>query len=297
MLAGGATRKPQAETKHLTHGMHVDFSAFWASLHHIGESFIGRLPPLAIAAVVFICFYVISKIVGRLIRRATKGHRENLGMVFARLISAAIVMFGLLVGLSVVAPSFQASDLIKILGIGSVAIGFAFQNILQNFLAGLLLLWSEPFRVGDEIKVDAFEGTVEEIQPRATIIKTYDARRVVIPNADLFTHAVTVNTALENRRWEYEFPLKDGGDLNRIKSMIVDTVKNVSGVLQDPAPEALVASLDDPQAASFKVRVLWWTKANRQHEMLASYDQVLTAIGEAFKSRATNQNQNQNRAA
>src|SRR5215475_5086765 len=80
----------------------------------------------------------------------------------------------LVVALSIVAPSFQAADLIKILGISGVAIGFAFQNILQNFLAGLLLLWSEPFRVGDEIKLDAFEGTVEEIQARATVIKTYD---------------------------------------------------------------------------------------------------------------------------
>lgn len=277
--------------------MHVNFGAFWNSLHHISESFIGRLPSLAIAIVVFICFYALSKLVGRLIRRATHGHRANLGIVFARLIAAAVVMLGLLVGLAVVAPSFQASDLIKILGIGSVAIGFAFQNILQNFLAGLLLLWSEPFRVGDEIKVDAFEGTVEEIQPRATIIKTYDARRVVIPNADLFTHSVIVNTALENRRWEYEFPLKDGGDLNRVKALIADTVKKVPGVLQDPAPEALVDSLDDPQTASFKVRVLWWTKANREHEMLTSYDQVLTAIAGAFKPRPTNQNRNQDQAA
>lgn len=277
--------------------MHVNFGAFWNSLHHITESFIGRLPSLAIAIVVFMCFYALSKVVGRLIRRATHGHRANLGVVFARLTGAAVVMLGLLVGLAVVAPSFQASDLIKILGIGSVAIGFAFQNILQNFLAGLLLLWSEPFRVGDEIKVDAFEGTVEEIQPRATIIKTYDARRVVIPNADLFTHSVVVNTALDNRRWQYEFPLKDGGDLNHIKDLIVDTVKNVPEVLQDPAPEALVASLDDPQAAAFKLCVLWWTKANRQHEMLVSYDRVLTAIGEALKPRAPTKNQSQNRAA
>ncbi len=68
------------------------------------------------------------------------------------------------------------------------------QNILQNFLAGLLLLWAEPFRGGDEIKLDNYEGSVEEIQARATIIETYDGRRVVIPNADLFTHSVTVNT-------------------------------------------------------------------------------------------------------
>ncbi len=121
--------------------MHVNFGAFWNSLHHMSDTFIGRLPSFMIAVVVFLCFYILSKLVGRVIRRATRGHRANLGMVFARLISAAVVMFGLLVGLSVVAPSFQASDLIKVLGIGSVAIGFAFQNILQNFLAGLLLLW------------------------------------------------------------------------------------------------------------------------------------------------------------
>jgi len=74
----------------------VNFSAFWNSLHHIGETFIGRLPSLAIAVVVFICFYVMSKLVARVIRRATRGNRQNLGVVFARLIGAAVVM--LLVG-------------------------------------------------------------------------------------------------------------------------------------------------------------------------------------------------------
>src|SRR5439155_19729360 len=246
----------------------MPLDSFWQSVRHMGESVISRLPALILASIVFVLFYALSRLVSRLIRRSTRGHRENLGTVFARLIGAAIILLGLLTAISIVAPSFQASDLIKILGIGSVAIGFAFQNILQNFLAGLLLLWSEPFRVGDEIKVDAFEGTVEEIQPRATIIKTYDERRVVVPNADLFTHSVTVNTAHDNRRWEYEFPVKEGAELNRIKNLLVETVKKVPGLLQDPAPEALVAGLDDPQKASFKLRVLWWTKANREHEML-----------------------------
>lgn len=120
--------------------------------------------------------------------------------MFARLSGGVTISFGLLVAISIAAPSFQASDLIKILGIGGVAIGFAFQNILQNFLAGMLLLWSERFRVGDEIKFDAFEGRVEEIQTRATIIRTYDEREVVIPNADSFTHSVIVNTAMGSRR-------------------------------------------------------------------------------------------------
>jgi small conductance mechanosensitive channel len=266
--------------------MHVSFEAFWNSIHHLGETFIGRLPALAIGVVVFLGFYVLSRVAGQLIRRATKGRRENLGVVFGRLSAVAVLMLGVLVSLSIVAPSFQASDLIKILGIGSVAIGFAFQNILQNFLAGLLLLWAEPFRVGDEIKVDAFEGTVEEIQPRATIIRTYDKRRVVIPNADLFTHSVTVNTALDVRRWEYDVPVKGSEDLDEIKDLIVDAISDVPGVLPDPAPEALLMDVNGADLSSFKIHVLWSTKTTHQHEMLRSYDQVLTAISGALRNRS-----------
>jgi len=87
-----------------------------------------------------VLFYVLSIFISRMIRRATRRRRQNLGMVFARLARASTILLGLLVAVSIVAPSFQASDLIKVLGIGGVAIGFAFQNILQNFLAGLLLL-------------------------------------------------------------------------------------------------------------------------------------------------------------
>jgi small-conductance mechanosensitive channel len=239
-----------------------------------------RLPSLILATVVFFLFLGLSVVVGRVIRRSTRGHRENLGMVFGRLTAWATTLLGLLVGLSIVAPSFQASDLIKILGIGGVAIGFAFQNILQNFLAGLLLLWTEPFRVGDEIKLDAFEGKVEEIQTRATIIKTYDERRVVIPNADLFTHPVIVNTALGSRRWQYDVTIKRFGGLEDVKNTIVNTVRKLPGVLSEPPPEALIIELTPD---TVKVRVLWSTHDTRQHDMLASYDRVLTAIDESIQ--------------
>jgi small-conductance mechanosensitive channel len=262
--------------------MHSNIAKFWDSAHHIADSFFGRLPALLLGILVFFLFYLLSVVVSRLIHRTTRKYRPNLGVVFARLTGAATIFLGLLVAFSVVAPSFQAGDLIKVLGIGGVAIGFAFQNILQNFLAGLLLLWAEPFRIGDEIKLDAFEGIVEEIQTRATIVKTYDGRRIVIPNADLFTHSVTINTALDIRRWEYDLTIKGMQHLDEIKDLIVKTVSQVPGVLPDPRSEALVADLSDVEANSVKLRVLWWTKAPRQHEMLTSYDSVLTAIGQVF---------------
>jgi len=262
--------------------MHSNFVRFWESAHHMVDSFFARLPALILGILVFLLFYMLSILVSRVIQSTVRRFRPNLGAVFARLTGAATILLGFLVAFSVVAPSFQASDLIKILGIGGVAIGFAFQNILQNFLAGLLLLWAEPFRIGDEIKLDNYEGTVEEIQTRATFIKTYDGRRVVIPNADLFTHPVTVNTALDIRRWEYDLSLKGVQDVDELRSLIVKTVSKVEGVLSNPAPEALVLDLTDLDSNSVKVHVLWWTKAPRQHEMLTSYDRVLTAIRQAL---------------
>jgi len=201
-------REPAWHAKDLT-VMNSTIEKFWEAAHHMLDSLIARLPALIVAAVVFILFYGLSLLVTRVVRRATPRRRQNLGIVFGRLAAGATILLGFLVAFSIVAPSFQAGDLIKILGISGVAIGFAFQNILQNFLAGLLLLWSEPFRVGDEIKLDAFEGTVEEIQTRATIIRTYDEREVVIPNADLLTRSVIVNTAFSARRWEYDLTLRN----------------------------------------------------------------------------------------
>src|SRR5215472_4559129 len=221
-------------------GVEPGVHRFRDSTQHMIDVAVARLPLLVVAAAVFIFFYFASIFLSILIRRSTRQRRQNVGIVIARLVGAGIIFLGFLVALSIVAPSFQASDLIKILGIGGVAIGFAFQNILQNFLAGLLLLWSEPFRVGDEIKLDPFEGKVEEIQTRATIIKTYDERRVVIPNADLFTHSVIVNTTGESRRWEYDFDVRKVRPLEEIRSAIADAVRRTPGALSDPAPEVVL---------------------------------------------------------
>ena len=184
--------------------MSSNFAKFWESTHQMMDSFFTRLPSLIVGIIVFLLFYVLSIVVSRVILPTTRKYRRNLGVVFARLTGAATILLGFLVAFSVVAPSFQAGDLIKILGISGVAVGFAFQNILQNFLAGLLLFWAEPFRVGDEIKLDNYEGTVEEIQARATIIETYDGRRVVIPR-----QVDDINSAVRRTRYEPLVSVRD----------------------------------------------------------------------------------------
>ncbi|MGA1411174.1 MAG: mechanosensitive ion channel family protein, partial [Prochlorotrichaceae cyanobacterium] len=90
---------------------------------------------------------------------------------------------GALVTAIIVFPDLRLGDIIGLLGLGSVAIGFAFQDIFKNFLAGILLLLESPFEIGDQIQIGEFEGEVDEITIRATQIHTYQGERILIPNS------------------------------------------------------------------------------------------------------------------
>jgi|SRR5215469_3102244 len=177
--------------------MPIDFSNAWNTAIRIINQAIALLPNLLIALFVFSLFLIGAAVCKSLVHRLALNRQKHQGiaLLLGRLVQTATVILGFLVALSVVAPSFQASDLIKVLGIGTVAIGFAFQNILQNFLAGILLLLQEPFRIGDFISVTGIEGTVDDIQSRATVVTTKDGRQVIIPNAVIFTSPVAVERA------------------------------------------------------------------------------------------------------
>jgi small conductance mechanosensitive channel len=172
----------------------IDLTNAWRSWDHMVDAAIALLPNLILALVIFVIFLVLATIARSLVRRvsARRSHHKNLGILLGQLAHLTVVIIGLLIAISAIAPSFHTSDLIKMLGIGSVAIGFAFQNILQNFLAGILILLQEPFQIGDWISVTGLEGRVEDIQTRATVVATHKDTRIVIPNAVLFTNAVVV---------------------------------------------------------------------------------------------------------
>jgi small conductance mechanosensitive channel len=177
--------------------MPIHLTTAWKSGERIINGVIALLPNVVLAVVIFIIFLVLASISKSMTRRfaVRQKRRQGVALLMARLVHTAIVVLGFLIALSVVAPSFRTGDLIKMLGIGSVAIGFAFQNILQNFLAGILILMNEPFHLGDLISVTGIEGSVEDIQGRATLIATKEGRKVFIPNATLFTNPVAVSHA------------------------------------------------------------------------------------------------------
>ncbi len=257
--------------------MNVQVSAAWEKVQSMINGAIALIPNLVLALIVFAIFFVIAGAIRRIVRQLTRDrrHARNLGLILGRLAQWTTILIGLFISLSIVIPTLKAGDLVQLLGISGVAIGFAFRDILQNFLAGILILLTEPFQLDDQIVFKDFEGTVEHIQTRATTIKTYDGRRIVIPNSELFTNSVTVNTAFQHRRLEYDLGIGYGDDIDEAKRLILDALRETEGVLKDPAPDAIVVDL---AASTVNIRVRWWVQPPRRAEVLSLQDKVLTAI-------------------
>ncbi len=253
----------------------MDFSIALQKLDSMGRSLMAILPNLLIGLVVLVVFVFIAGGVRSLVKRLAGGRSQSLTLLLSRLAYVFVLILGVLIMFTIMIPSFTPTTLLSALGVGGVAIGFAFKDIFQNFLAGVLLLLTEPFRINDQIKYKDFEGTVENIQTRATTIKTYDGRRVVIPNAELFINAVTVNTAYDQRRLQYDIGIGYGDDIAQARQLILEAMQEAPGMLTDPAPEALVVDLAD---STVNIRARWWISPPRRADFMDSQDAVLTAI-------------------
>jgi len=239
----------------------LDTSAIIERLDNWLDGFVRMLPNIAVAILVIIGFYYLAKFVSNIIKnRAAKRDRNSLGTVLGGFVKWTIIIVGTLLGATIVVPSLNPGDLIAGLGVSSVAIGFAFKDILQNWLAGLLILLRQPFEIGDQIVVNGYEGTVERIETRATIIKTYNGERVVVPNSEIYTNSIQVKTAHELRRSQYDIGVGYGDSIEEARDVILNTIKNIEGVNKEKGVEVLPWDL----AASWvTMRVRWWTKSNR----------------------------------
>jgi small-conductance mechanosensitive channel len=265
-------------------GISGAFTDTWMQLEEMFHDFMAALPRVGLAVIVFALFYLAAGWIKAIVKRVAQAADMSSGaeMVLGRLARWLMISVGVLVALTVAVDSFTPGQFIQFLGIGSVAIGFAFHDILQNFLAGILLLLTEPFKIGDQIIVNQFEGTVENVETRATTIRTYDNRRVVIPNSHLFTESVTVNTAFPVRRSEYEVGIGCSDDIALAMRLLVEVMESVEGVLDKPAPDVLVSELGD---FSVKIRARWWTDSVRssllrvQSDVIAEIKERLLAHG------------------
>lgn len=243
------------------------------------DGFVRLLPNMVIAIIVAISFYFLARFVRNLIvSRSNKNDRDNLGRVLGGFIKWVILIVGFMLAATIVVPTLKPGDLIAGLGVSSVAIGFAFKDILQNWMAGLLILLRQPFEIGDQIVVNGYEGTVERIETRATIIKTYNSERVVVPNSDIYTNSVRVKTAHELRRSQYDIGIGYGDDINDAVKVIKETIQKIEGINQDKPIDVLPWDL---AASWLTIRMRWWTSSDRA-SVVKIKAQVIQQVKEAL---------------
>ena len=260
-------------------GLKADTSEAVQTVQGLISGFFAALPKIGIALVVFALFWLLAKGVQAVVHRATPGpSTSSIGIVLGRLAYVFVLVLGAFVALVVVIPSLTFGSLVAGLGIGGVAIGFAFQDIFQNLLAGILILLREPFRTGDEITSGDFTGTVEAIETRATFIRTYDGRRIIVPNSQIYSQPVSVITAYDMVRSQYDVGIGYGDDIATAKRIALEAVQGIEGILADPAPDVLTWDL---AGSSVNLRVRWWTDPTRKNVVVVR-DKVLMAVKEAI---------------
>lgn len=257
------------------------YSDAYSTIDKMIDGFWERVPYFCIALVVITIFWLLSKLFKFFVRKTLSERsytKQNLVLVLNRVGSTAIIFFGFLIAMVIAIPGFTPGQLMSALGIGSVAIGFAFKDIFQNLLSGILILLGEPFKIGDDIIVSGMEGTVEDIQIRATYLRSPDGRRIVIPNATVYTNAVTVNTAYTRRRCEFVVGIGYEDDVQKAKDVILAILDRDQSILSQPTFSVNVTALAD---FSVNLNVRWWVDT-QDIGTAASISQIQEAVVKAF---------------
>ncbi len=234
------------------------------ALQDLLGSAIKSLPNLLTAMVIlFLTKYLvnfITRITDPAIKRIIKS--DSLKILFTKTITIGIWTGGVLMTCTIIFPKFTLGDIIASLGLSTVAIGFAFQDIFKNFLAGIILLAEEPFHIGDEIVVKDYQGRVEHISIRTTQIRTYRGEKILIPNSIVFTDSVQVTTAYEFSRTDLNVGVDYNTSLPEASRILEITIINVEGVLEEPLPEIDLVNFGD-SSIDFVVR--YWTFPQRKN--------------------------------
>ncbi|MDP3713103.1 MAG: mechanosensitive ion channel [Mycobacteriales bacterium] len=187
------------------------------SVGEIAADIASRAGELATRLALFVLLAALVVAIGRAARplvraRLARRGRPSFTVVFSALYSTVVAVLGVLLAATLAFPSVRMVDVLGGLGIVSVAVGFAFKDVLENLLAGVLLLLRDPFKSGDQIRVGDHEGTVEGVTVRETLLRTHDGQRVLLPNAQVYISALEVLTHNPRARVEFAVRLDAAAD-------------------------------------------------------------------------------------
>lgn len=250
------------------------------SIGSIWAQFLGQIPLLIAGMIVLLVTWGIVAVARRVADKAFRRSRmrTSLRELFVRLVSIAIWVLGLLLAAMIIFPGLTPAKALGGLGLLSVAIGFAFKDIFENFFAGIILLWKFPFENGDFIECQDIMGKVEDIHIRMTEIRKTTGELVVVPNAFLFNNPVDVLTDKPVRRVTIITGVAYGEDVAQCVSVIQKAVESCESVSKQRDVEIFPQGFG---ASSVDIETTWWA-APTPLDIRRSRGEVVTAVKKAL---------------
>lgn len=207
------------------------------------------------AAIIFVVAILIAFGVQRalvhFVERSDSDH--SAALLIGRFAGYVIVLIGLVYALATL--DVRIGPLLGALGLGGIALAFALQDIVENFIAGILLQVRRPFRRGDQVVTNDFEGIVEDVNLRTVVLRTFDGERVLVPNGQVLKNPIVNHTTHGRRRTTVYVGVAYDTDLDAAQEVLLGAVREVEGVRSAPGPEAYVDEFAD---SSINFAVRYW---------------------------------------
>lgn len=248
-------------------------------VRELGTEAIALLPNLIAAILMLILTWLIAMGLAALVTRVLRKSRRRPSLIEAlrKIVKIFVWLIGILVAATLLFPSLTPSGLLAGLGLGSLAIGLAFKDIFENFLAGLLILLRKPMKIGDDIECEDVEGTVEHISMRDTFVRKRSGELVLVPNSYLFKNPLKILTDKDLRRISIVVGVAYGEDVDQSRDVILKAVEGLETVADKPVQ--VFAYEFNSSSIDFMVR--WWTESTPIGEH-RSRDKVVASIKRAL---------------
>jgi small conductance mechanosensitive channel len=251
---------------------------FYKILDGIQNFIVVYLPKLIIAVIVLIVASYLARKAGQLVELALKRSKADPGVtaLLTNLTRWTIVGSGFVVALGLFV---DVTALLATLGLVGFAVSFAFQDVLKNLVAGIIILVQHPFNVGESVSLDGFEGTVVAISTRSTEIQCFDGRLVLIPNGNSIGNPIINYSRSPQRRIELPMRLTYAVDPEIIRSTILEAVKEVPGYMEEPPAMVVFNAANE---LSVGLTVYFWIDLNAGGMIFASKDRAMVLITRAL---------------
>ncbi len=262
----------------------MDFNKTWdllvAKLSGWVREFVLLLPNLLVALVVLVAFWMGAKLVRNLLERLLRriSHSQQVNRLLSQFVFLALLVAGVFVSLGIVGLQKTVASLLAGAGIIGLALGFAFQDIAANFMAGIYLSIRRPFRVGHLIETQDYFGVVQRVQLRWTEILTQQGQVVLIPNKQVFENPIKNYTTSGKRRVDLKLGVSYGDDLEKVKKTALEAEPSKHASRTGP-PEFFYESFGE-SSIDFVVR--FWIPFAKQPDFLEAQSEAIQRIKKAF---------------